>query len=203
VGSNRRHSDANHLGLLVRIGHCRSGVHDMNIFGFLFPSWVKLALTAAAVASALGFYAWRVHVEREVGRKEVSDKQAVIDAKRTEDALQESINNARESLRRIEKQQENERVNTQRLADAKRDAALNAADAERLRAQQADSARRWVAATRDSPSGGVCTAAGDAIMVQADVRSRIDKRAGELATLVDTTHSAGLKCVADYNALKK
>jgi len=57
-------------------------------------------------------------------------------------------------------------------------------------------------AHRNSSTCIECAAAGDAIMVLADVLGRADRRAGDLASYADTTRAAGLKCERDYDSLK-
>jgi hypothetical protein len=160
----------------------------------LIPGWVKLAILAALTSALVGLYAWHVHVERETGRAEIR-------AEWTAAALAESQANSRETFRRLERQQENQLEQDKQLALARDGARRNAADADRLRTQSADAARRWRDATRDSADSSVCQAAGAAIVVQADVLSRADRRAGELAAFADTSRAAGLKCQADYQAL--
>lgn len=157
-------------------------------------SWIKAAIAAAAlIALTTAYFGWRGQ-QREIGRQEVR-------AEWTAAALSESESNARETLRRLNKQQENQLAQDRKLAQARADAARDAADADRLRQQNADVVRRWRAALRDPAAGGQCTAAGDAIGVLADVLSRADRRAGVLAAYADAARAAGLKCEADYDAL--
>lgn len=167
-------------------------------FGF---AWVKAALAAAAVSALLGMYAWRVHVEREIGRDEIRAEFNAHIAKQMAAAMVEEQANAKESFRRLARQQENQRAQDLLLAAARRDAALNAADADSMRTQQADTARRWRDALDHSPTGEQCAAAGAAITVQADLLGRSDGTSGELASYADAARAAGLKCQADYDAL--
>ena len=115
--------------------------------------------------------------------------------------LQASQQNARETIRRLEAQDANQRKQDAELAAAQADAGRNARDADQLRQQNADTARRWGDTLRDSPTVENCTAAGDAIGVLADVLGRADRRAGILASYADAARAAGLKCERDYDAL--
>ncbi|MCW5648339.1 MAG: DUF2514 family protein [Ramlibacter sp.] len=115
--------------------------------------------------------------------------------------LRASQSNARETIRRLETQDANQRKQDAELAAARSDAGRNARDAEQLRQQNADAARRWSAALGHTPAVEDCTAAGDAIGVLSDVLSRADRRAGLLASYADAAHAAGLKCERDYDAL--
>lgn len=167
----------------------------------LLPGWIKLAILAALVAAGTAGIAWFVHSQRDVGRAEVRAEWALEREALKDAALKESEANARETLRRLDRQQENQRVQNQELAAARADADRNRADADRLRTQSADTARQWRDALGNSPTVAVCQAAGAAITVQADVRSRMDGAAGILAEYADAARVAGLKCQRDYSAL--
>ena len=164
--------------------------------------YVRLALLAAAVLLVLGI-GWKIHHAGYERGMDYVHRQ--WDAERIEQqaaALKQSQDNARETFRRLEAQQENQHALDQALADARRDAARADAAAERLREQAADAARQWRDALRDSPAGSIGEAAGAAITVQADVFSRIDRAAGELAAFADAARAAGLKCEADYTVIQ-
>jgi len=167
----------------------------------LLPGWVKLAILAALASALAGFYAWRVHVERDVGRAEIRLQWDASISDQRAAALAQAQANAEETARRLKAQKENQNAQDKLLAAARRDAAANAADADRLRTQSADTARRWRDALNHSPTGGECAAAGDAIVLSAELFSRIDKRAGELAAYADAARAAGLKCERDYQSL--
>ncbi len=111
--------------------------------------------------------------------------------------------NARETLRRLERQQEDQRVHDAQLAAARADAARNAAAADGLRQQNARLVGAWRSALADTTPGPVGAAAGDALGVLADVLSRADRRAGVLAAAADAAHAAGRQCEADYDALTR
>jgi hypothetical protein len=167
----------------------------------LIPGWVKLAILAAAVSAATAFLGYEVHHQRDIGRAEVQLKWDAAVSDQRAKALAEATANAEETARRLKAQKENQDAQDELLAAAHRDAALNAAGADRLRAQLADTAHRWREALRHSPTVVQCQAAGTAIVLQADVLGRADRRAGELAAYSDAARAAGLKCQADYDAL--
>lgn len=76
--------------------------------------WIALAVLLAALG---GVYAWRVHVERDIGRDEVRAEWTADNARRTAAALAESEKN-----RRIEA----ERVRLAAQAQQRKDDALHA-----------------------------------------------------------------------------
>lgn len=157
----------------------------------LLPWWAKALIVAALVAAG----SWGVHTYNESLRDEGrAEKQAEWNAR----DLAQSQAAGRETLRRMDRQQENQHAYDKELAAARRDAAVNAADADRVREQAAEAARRWGDyATTDKQ----CAPAADAINVCADLFSRADKRASDLAAYADTARIAGLKCERDYDAL--
>lgn len=167
----------------------------------LVPGWVKLALAAAAAAAVLGFIGWQVHHQRDIGRSEVRLEWDAATARQLAGDLKQAQANAWETHRRLERQKENDERLQKELAASRADAARNAADADRLREQNASAARQWRDALGNSPTVEQCATAGDAIGVLADVLGRADKRAGVLAAYADTARAAGLKCERDYDAL--
>lgn len=160
--------------------------------GALMNWRVWLAVAAAAVLAYGGFRAGTAHVQAKW------DKASLAMANKD---VQAGINNARETLRRLNKQQENQRAQDKELAAARDDAKRNGADADKLRRDNAAIAKRWRDALRNSPTVEQLEAAGDAIGVLTDVLGRCDKRASLLADYADTARIAGLKCERDYDAL--
>lgn len=167
----------------------------------LIPGWAKLAILAALASALVGLYAWRVHVERETGRAEIRVEWNADTVARQAVDLEQAQINARETLRRLNQQQENQHAQDQELQAARRDAARNSDAAGQLRTQLAETAQRWRAAFSDSAPGSDGAAAADAIGVLADVLGRADRRAGVLAAYADAARAAGLKCERDYDAL--
>lgn len=167
----------------------------------LLPIWIKLAILAAIVSALAGFYAWRVHVERDIGRDEVRAEWNKANLAQADVDLAAAASNARQTLRRLESQQENQRVQNLELAAAYRDAAADRHAADQLREQNAVVAKQWRDTLRDSPAVTDREAAADAIGVLADVLGRADRRAGVLASYADAARAAGLKCERDYDAV--
>jgi hypothetical protein len=175
----------------------------MNPLTLLNPA--RWLLLLAAVAAIVGGGAVLIHrhdkAQQEIGENRVQAKWGAETKRLQAAAINEAAANARESLRRIEKQQENQLAQDRKLAQARADAGRNDAAAGQLRAQLADTARQWRDALDHPATGRECEAAGDAISVLADVLGRADRRAGVLAAYADAAHAAGLKCEADYQAL--
>lgn len=153
---------------------------------------VWLALGLAAALAFGGYRAGTAQVQGKWDKAELARVNADLEAAQV---------NAKETQRRLDRQKVNQDAQDKELAAARGDAFLNAADAEQLRQQNADTAKRWRDALRDTPTGEQCAAAGDAIVLQADVLGRMDKAASDLAQYSDTARLAGLKCERDYDAL--
>lgn len=157
--------------------------------------WAALALAVGlAMSHAFIYRAGKATVRADWDKEKVAEQRAVI---------AETQANAKETQRRLERQKDNQDAQDKELAAARGDALRNGADADRLRDQNATTAKRWRDALRDTPACIECAAAGDAIGVLADVLSRADRRAGVLAAYADTARAAGIKCERDYDALTK
>lgn len=119
----------------------------------------------------------------------------------TAKALAESQAKAKEGFRRLEAQDANQRAQDAEVARmrADRDAAVAVAD--RLREQSAEAARQWAGRLADSPTAQDLAAAGAAIQLLTDVRSRLEHAGADLAANADASRAAGLKCERDYDAL--
>ena len=87
-----------------------------------------------------------------------------------------------------------------RIDAARRDAAGARAAADGLRATLARY-RSAARAAQDSGTASTGPAAGDALDLLADLFSRADETAGELAAALDLSHSAGVTCQRAYDAL--
>jgi Protein of unknown function (DUF2514) len=158
--------------------------------------WLAFALTVAAAFGA-GYWRGDVSGKAEVQGRWDAERNVLKDA-----ALAEAAANAKETQRRLDRQQENQLAQDRKLAVARADAERNAAAADSLRDQNAAAAREWSAALSDSPTPGECAAAGAAIGVLTDLLGRADRRAGVLASHADSARAAGLKCEADYDSLR-
>jgi hypothetical protein len=111
--------------------------------------------------------------------------------------------NAKETQRRLERQEENQRAQDAELARLRAAADRADAAARRVREQASAAAREWSARLADSPTAEDLAAASEAIRVCTDLRGRADRRAGILARYADAARTAGAKCEADYDALTK
>jgi leucyl aminopeptidase (aminopeptidase T) len=169
----------------------------MSAAGEAMSFYAKLAAAIAVgllIAAAVWKHSLAVEAVREEGREEI--RQAMTKA-----ALIKSEANAKESLRRIERQEENQRAQNAELERLRAAAARSDAAARRVREQADASARKWSARLADSPTAADLAAASEAIRVCTDLRGRADRRAGILARYADAARTAGAKCEADYDAL--
>jgi hypothetical protein len=163
--------------------------------------YARLAALAVAVLLILGI-GWKAHHMGVVaGRAEVQQRWDAERQRQTAQALAESQSNARETLRRLERQQEAQRVHDQEIFAARNDAATARVSA--------DSLRQWAegiaAAARRAASNPATSdnreAAADSARVLADVLRKSDERAGVLAEYADAARIAGQQCVRAYEAL--
>jgi Sec-independent protein translocase protein TatA len=116
-------------------------------------------------------------------------------------ALQESQAKARETQRRLELQDANQRAQDAEVERLRAAAARADAAADRVRTQSAAAAREWAGRLADSPTAEDLAAAGEAVRVCTELLGRADRRAGILARYSDAARTAGLKCEADYDSL--
>jgi regulator of protease activity HflC (stomatin/prohibitin superfamily) len=156
---------------------------------------------AGLLLALLGAFAWGHHRGYVAGASSVQALWDADTARRTREALAAEQAARAEEQRRAEAQKEVERE-TQRLldrAEADRLAAVAAADGVRQRAQRL-AAQCGAAPVHPGAAGGGQAAEGPGLVL-ADVLSRIDGRAGELAAAYDRARAAGLACERAYNAL--
>lgn len=162
----------------------------MNPFALLNPyRWLAAAVLLAVLTAT--YFGWR-HQQREIG----ADGERAAWIKRDLDYAQDQ---AKETQRRIARQEESNRE-TRTRADraetaARRAAAVTGSLREELAA--ADAERR-----RDSSAIANCAAAEAAV----DLRDRLfrwaDDAAGELARYAQAARLAGEQCERDYDALR-
>lgn len=160
-------------------------------------AWLALGLAAALAFG--GFTVYRAGKGAGSAEKQAKWDKAELASSRAD--VEAAMVNAKETQRRLDRQKANQDAHDKELAAARGDASLNAAAADRLREQNAVTAKRWRDALSNPTTGGQCAAAGDAIGVLADVLGRADQRAGILASYADTARAAGLKCERDYDSL--
>ncbi len=106
-----------------------------------------------------------------------------------QEKLKEAQASAKETQRRLDKQQENQIVQNKQLAVAKRDAA------------GARSAADGLQQRIDKLSDPATVANCPAVATLGDALSRSTAKYRELASAADLDRAAGLKCEADYDGL--
>ncbi|KQM79806.1 DUF2514 family protein [Xylophilus sp. Leaf220] len=164
--------------------------------------WAALALAVAALAGG----SYRAGVSREHDRGTVALAQLqsrwdAADAAARGRALTEAEQNARETQRRLDRQKENDDAQAAQLARAARDLVDARTAGQRLH-QQSEALRAAIRGAAGDPAAGSSSApAGDALDLFADLFSRADGRAGELAEALDRSYAAGLRCELDYISL--
>ena len=159
--------------------------------------YARLA-AALLVATVIAGLWWKF--DRMLAKEDAAGYQRAMQ-EQTAKALAEAQAKAKEGFRRLEAQDANQREQNALLARMRRDRddALDAAD--RVREQSAEAARQWAGRLADSPSPEDLAAAGAAIELLADVRSRLERAGADLAAHADAARAAGLKCERDYEAL--
>ena len=159
---------------------------------------VLAILLAALVALTSWWHLSRVHA----AEKAVHAHYAVVLAEiRDKTAVAAAAFRATETVWRSSIDKEASDGQT-RIDAARRDAGAARAVADSLRADVA----RYRAAARAASNPGSATAgpaASDALDLFADLLSRADARAGELAEFADAAHAAGITCQRSYDALTK
>lgn len=163
------------------------------------PGWVYAAVVAALLATNCASIMRIDAAKLKVAELQIKWDASVLQQRAV--ALAESEANAKESLRRIEKQKENQNAQNLALAAARSDAVRNDDAASELRQQLAITAQRWRDALDNSATSADSAAAGSAIVLSTQLFSRIDKRAGELAAYADAARIAGEECERNYQAL--
>jgi hypothetical protein len=166
-------------------------------------TWKFKAIALLVILTALtGATTWFMHHEREIGRDEIRAERTLEHAQQKEVALEESIANAKETQRRLERQKGAQDAYDQDLAHARADAdgARTAADGLRQRAEQLARAARGAAGDRAAGVDGKATR--DPAGMLADVLGRVVERAQRVAEYADAARAAGLQCERDYDALR-
>jgi hypothetical protein len=162
-------------------------------------SWIRLAIYAAIAAATVAAVTWAVGTYneslREEGRAEI---RAAVAAERAQ--LAEL--SARETARRLERQQENANAFLQDRDRAAADAARARDAAGQLR-DHVDTLERIARGAGASDSAALASrqAADTAARMLADLQRRADERAGLLAEYADRARLAGQLCERDYDAL--
>jgi hypothetical protein len=170
-------------------------------------AWVPLRwwlIVGAVLGLLAGIWAWSAH-QRGLGFQEgaLSVKVLWDKARVMEVAAADKARAAAESetQRRIEAVQEIAHVATLQTARVQADADRARTAADGLRRQLAAFVATSRGAASDPPAVGSGPPAGDALDVLADLLSRSDEAAGQLAAAADAAHIAGVACEQSYGAL--
>lgn len=162
---------------------------------FATPERIFFAAVLVVLALA-GGSVWVYRGERDSARAELVE--ARLDAAR---AQVKAVDDARiEEQRRTAAQTEIANAATEKLEDARADAAAANDASGRLRQRVAELLAAGRAAGNPA-TAGAGPAAGDPLDVLADVLGRADQRAGILAEYADATRIAGQACERSYDAL--
>lgn len=164
--------------------------------------WLVLAVLGAALLAfgALQGARWQENVDGV----QIARLQAAGDREHSQlaaAALAKARANAAETARRIAAMEDNQRDQDRLLARMRSDRDAAFALLDRVQQQSAAAARAWSARLADSATAQDLAAAGAAIHLLTDVRSRLERAGAELAANADAARAAGLKCEADYGAL--
>lgn len=165
------------------------------------PVLAKLAIVTAIVAAAAAGVGAFIHHEREIGRDEVRAEWSKEKAKQTAAALAESQKNAQETARRLMAKKEAQDAHDKEIAQARLDADAARAAAGRLSGQLAAFTAAARRAAGNPAAVGDGQAAGTALDLLAELFSRSDATAGELAAALDASHAAGLQCEREHDSL--
>ncbi|WP_269501126.1 DUF2514 family protein [Burkholderia sp. IMCC1007] len=145
-------------------------------------------LIAALLGASAGF-----EVEHLISARRIADMKSEAATAQTRAVETARTEEQRRTAAQSEIANDANQQRTTALADAF--AARAAAGSLQQRVHQLVAAARHPTATAGSP------AAGDALDLLADVLSRADQRAGELAEYADSARIAGQQCERDYDAL--
>lgn len=173
----------------------------MSLLSRLSPQlwWIELVAVGALVA-LIGVQTVRLsNSEREtaeVQAKWIADRERTARA-----AVEAATANAAENARILKSQQEADDAHHQAMAAAQADAASAVDAAGRLRQRVATVLASSRPAASDPASTAVFAPANAAADVLAQLLSRMEKTAGELAAYGDSARLAGLDCQGRYDAL--
>ena len=162
----------------------------------------KLIIAAVVLAATVAFASWW-HISRvHTAEKAVHAHYAIVLGEiREKTAAAVTAFRATETAwrTRIDKEAKD---GQDRIDLARHDATAARTERDRLRADVA----RYRTAARATQHSGAPTSGpttGDALDLFADLFSRADARAGELAEFADAAHAAGITCERSYDALTK
>jgi len=163
--------------------------------------WMKLILYAAIAAAVVGAVAWFASDQRDTGRAEIQSLWDKDKARQANEALQDSVNNARETQRRLDRQKANDDKQIAELQAARADGELAGRAAVKLRNRTTDLADTAKRSCGNTATDEQRKAGTEAVDLLAYVQRSIDERAGALAEFADRAYIRGGRCEADYDAL--
>jgi hypothetical protein len=162
-----------------------------------------LFIVAAVALVVWGYETWRtaqVDEGRELGRSEVQGRWDQAVARQAAEALERARAAGRESIRRLDRQQENQRAQDDFMARVRRDAAAGAAERDGLQLQASSYLDAAGCGGRTADSAIECIRAAAAQV--GHVLGMCAARHQQLAFDADEARGRGLKCEADYDALR-
>lgn len=162
---------------------------------------VRFWLYAGIAVGAFFGYQWWAGHQRDIGRQEVQAKWDASVSQQQADALAQARDNAKETLRRIDRQQEAQHAFDKDAAQARADAVAAAGTAGRLRDDLAAiTAGRTPSDTATSSDG---EAARATVTLLADMLVGMEQDGRGLAAALDASRAAGLQCSRAYEALRQ
>jgi hypothetical protein len=165
-------------------------------------SSLRLAIYAAIVAAITAGIALFASHERDIGRHEVQAKWDSAIQRQQAEAIAQAQTNAKETLRRMEQQQEAQHDHDAELATYRQTITAANADLDRLHVRVAE----LTAAARRSASDTATASERAAGTAAAGMLAELSGGAAALAELyarqADSNRRAGLLCERDYDSLK-
>ncbi|MFA7291829.1 MAG: DUF2514 family protein [Rhodocyclaceae bacterium] len=162
---------------------------------------LRFWLYLGAAVAAFFAYQWWAGQQRDIGRQEVRAEWAAEKTQQQAAALAQARDNAKETLRRIDRQQEAQHAFDKDAAQARADAVAAAGTAGRLRDQLAAfTAGRTPSDTATSSDSEAARATAS---VLADMLVGMEQDGRGLAAALDASRAAGLQCSRAYEALRQ
>lgn len=159
-----------------------------------------IVYAAIALAIAAGV-AWFASEQRDFGRNEVRAEWNADKQRQANEALQDSVNNAKETQRRLDRQKANDDKQATELQVARADGVLAGRAAARLRDKSDTLANTAKRACGDTATVEQRKAGASAVDLLAYMQRSIVERAQALGEFADGAYIRGSKCEADYDAL--
>jgi hypothetical protein len=169
--------------------------------------WKPLVLIALVALSYWGLSSWRYaagHTDGEADANRVWQAKWDEEATRLATARTKAEQEARSEEQRRQAEIDGVRDHAQQeISRARDDAAVAGIESGRLREQARRLAARASQCASNTSTAQGSPSATEPAMVLADLLSRADERAGELAAAYDRARTAGLACERTYLALTR